>query len=115
MCKKFYSYMIMTATNKVYCGYTDNVEERFKKHQEGSAAKFTRANKPIKIVYIKEHASKSEAMKAECALKKLTRPQKEKLFQTFIQENICSMQKNSCHPELVSGSDKSCDSETSSE
>ena len=46
----------------------------------GLAAKYTRAHKPLKMVYIKEFATKSEAMKEECRIKKLTRKQKEQLI-----------------------------------
>ncbi len=42
--------------------------------------KYTRAHKPLKMVYIKEFATKSEAMKEECRIKKLTRKQKEQLI-----------------------------------
>ena len=61
MSGKFYVYMILTERNTLYCGYTDNVEKRFNEHKSGKGAKYTRANKPVKIVYIKEFPSKSEA------------------------------------------------------
>lgn len=76
MDKKYYTYIILTVTNKLYCGYTDDVEKRYKKHLEGTAAKFTRANKPSKLVYIREFCTKQEAMKEEYRIKHLTRKQK---------------------------------------
>ncbi len=78
--KKFYVYIILTVNNKLYCGYTDNVQKRYELHKEGKAAKFTRANKPFKLVMVKEFNSKSEALKEEARIKKLTRIQKEKLI-----------------------------------
>lgn len=77
--KKYYVYIILTVTNKLYCGYTDNVEKRYKLHCEGKGAKFTKANKPQKLVYVKEFQSKIEAQKEEYRIKKLTREQKEQL------------------------------------
>ena len=77
--KKFYTYLILTVDNKLYCGYTDDPEKRFEKHKAGLAAKYTRAHKPLKMVYIKEFDTKSEAMKEECRIKTLTRKQKEEL------------------------------------
>ena len=74
--KKFYVYLILTDTNKLYCGYTDNLERRYKLHCAGKGAKFTRANKPIKLVYSKEFDTKEDAMKEECRIKKLTRQEK---------------------------------------
>lgn len=79
--KKFYTYILLTINNKLYCGYTDDLEKRFENHLNGSASKFTRANKPVKIVYSKEYQTKSEAMKEEYSIKKLTREQKKELIQ----------------------------------
>ena len=80
MDKKFYTYIILTVDNKLYCGYTDDPEKRFEKHKAGLAAKYTRAKKPLKMFYIKEVATKSEAFKEVCRIKMHKRPQKEKLF-----------------------------------
>lgn len=82
MDKKYYTYIILTVNNTLYCGYTDDPVKRFEKHQAGLAAKYTRAHKPLKIVYLKEFSTKSEAMKEECRIKKLSRKQKEMLINT---------------------------------
>lgn len=78
--KKFYVYIILTVNNKLYCGYTDDVERRYKLHKEGKGAKFTRANKPFKLVYVKEFDTKQEAQKEEYRIKRLSRKQKESLI-----------------------------------
>ena len=80
--KKFYTYLILTENNTLYCGYTDDPKSRFEKHKAGLAAKYTRANKPVKMVYLKEFATKSEALKEECRIKKLSRTQKEALIKS---------------------------------
>lgn len=80
MCKKYYTYILLTENDTYYCGYTDDVEKRFLQHLEGKGAKYTRANKPVKIVYQKEFLTKSEAMKEECRLKKLTHKEKTELL-----------------------------------
>ena len=74
--KKFYVYIILTVTNKLYCGYTDDVEKRYKLHCTGKGAKFTRANKPLKLVYVKEFATKIEAQKEEYRIKQLSKKDK---------------------------------------
>ena len=51
---KYYTYIILTVNNKLYCGYTNDLEIRFQEHLNGTGAKFLRANKPLKIVYTKE-------------------------------------------------------------
>ncbi len=82
--KKFFTYILLTVDNKLYCGYTDNPESRFEKHKAGLAAKYTRSHKPLKMVYLKEFATKSEAMKEEYRIKKLSRQEKEKLIEASI-------------------------------
>lgn len=79
--KKFYVYILLTENNKLYCGYTDDVEKRYELHVSGKGAKFTRANKPLKLVYTKEFETKQEAQKEEYRIKHLTRKEKEKLIQ----------------------------------
>lgn len=78
--KKFYVYIILTVTNKLYCGYTDNVERRYKLHVDGRGAKFTKANKPLKLVYKREFETKQAAQKEEYRIKHLKRKEKEKLI-----------------------------------
>lgn len=80
MVKKYYTYILLIEDNSLYCGYTDDVERRFQAHMEGKGAKFTRAHKPVKIVYTKEFNTKSEAMKEEYRIKHLPRSEKLKLI-----------------------------------
>ena len=80
MDKKYYTYIILTEKNTFYCGYTDDAKKRFQAHLEGKGAKYTRANKPVKLVYQKEFDTKSDAMKEEARIKKLTHQEKLKLI-----------------------------------
>lgn len=81
MSEKHFVYILLTQNDTLYCGYTDNVEKRFNEHLSGKGAKYTRANKPVKIVYQKEFLTKSEALKEEYRIKhKLTKAQKLELI-----------------------------------
>ena len=81
MSEKHFVYMILTQKGTLYCGYTDDVEKRFNEHLSGKGAKYTRAFKPVKVVYTKEFSSKSEALKEEYRIKhKLSRKQKLELI-----------------------------------
>lgn len=83
MDNRHFVYILQTENNTLYCGYTDNVEKRFQAHLEGKGAKYTRANKPVKLVWQKEFDTKSEALKEEYRIKhKLTRKQKLELITT---------------------------------
>jgi len=68
----YYTYILLTEKDTLYCGYTDDVAKRFQAHCEGRGAKYTRANKPVKVVYTKSFNTKSEAMKEEARIKKLS-------------------------------------------
>jgi putative endonuclease len=77
MKEKHFVYILLTQNDTLYCGYTDDVEKRFKAHQEGRGAKYTKANKPVKVLWQKEFSTKNEALKEEYRIKrKLTRAQK---------------------------------------
>ena len=76
--------MLQCENNKIYTGVAKDVEARFETHLNGikkGGAKFTSANKPIKILYKKEFETKSEAMKEEVRIKKLQKEDKLKLVE----------------------------------
>ena len=78
---KHYVYILETERNTLYCGYTDDIEKRYQAHLDGKGAKYTRANKPTKLLWVKEFETKSEALKEEYRIKhKLTRKQKLELI-----------------------------------
>ncbi len=77
MGEKHFVYILLTERDTLYCGYTDDVEKRYQAHLDGKGAKYTRANKPIKLLWQKEFKTKSEALKEEYRIKhKLTKEQK---------------------------------------
>lgn len=76
MDKKYYTYVLLTEDNKLYCGYTDDVEKRFELHKCGKGAKYTRAHKPLKIVYTACFDTKLQAMEEERRIKKMKRKEK---------------------------------------
>ena len=79
--EKHFVYIILTDKNTLYCGYTNDVKKRFESHLAGKGAKYTKAFKPVKIVYQKEFPTKSEALKEEYRIKnKLTKAQKLELI-----------------------------------
>mgnify|MGYP001241216551 FL=1 len=51
-----------------YVGYTNNLENRLKKHNEGKGAKSTRGKK-WQLIYSKKFKNKKDAMKYEYFLK----------------------------------------------
>ncbi|MBQ4617378.1 MAG: GIY-YIG nuclease family protein [Clostridia bacterium] len=71
-----YVYLLRCRDDTLYCGYTTDVERRVKTHNEGKGAKYTKTRLPVEVVYIEECIDKSDALKRECAIKRLSREQK---------------------------------------
>lgn len=80
MSKKHYAYMLRCADNTIYSGYTNDLKKRVETHNNGRGAKYTKARRPVKLVYFEEFETKSEAMRREYEFKHLTRFQKEQLI-----------------------------------
>ena len=76
----YYVYLLECADGSLYCGYTNDLEKRIKNHNDGTGAKYTKPRLPVRLAYFEEFLTKSEALKRECAVKKLTRAQKERLI-----------------------------------
>lgn len=72
----YYVYLLECADKTLYCGYTDNLEKRLKTHNAGKGAKYTRARLPVKLLYSETFTEKSEALKREAQIKKLSRKEK---------------------------------------
>lgn len=80
---KFYAYILLCADGTCYSGYTTNISAREKAHNSGKGAKYTRSRRPVKVIYYEEFDNKSEALKREAALKKLSHKQKMRLAENF--------------------------------
>ena len=74
-----YAYLVRCSDNSLYAGWTNNIEKRIKSHNVGTGAKYTKSRRPVTLAYLEEFDTKSEAMKREAALKKMTHKQKEEL------------------------------------
>jgi putative endonuclease len=73
-------YILLCDHNKLYTGIAKDPKQRFIAHQNNLGAKFTRQNKPIRIVYTEKCENRSTALKREIQIKKFTRLQKEELI-----------------------------------
>lgn len=75
-----YTYIVRCSDGTLYCGYSTNPEKRVEVHNSGKGAKYTRSRIPVELVYKEEFETKQEALRRECAIKKLTRSKKIKLI-----------------------------------
>lgn len=77
-----FTYMVKCADGTFYTGWTNCLERRLKAHNEGKdGAKYTKAKRPVELIYYEGFATKEEAMQREYRIKKLSRREKERLLE----------------------------------
>jgi putative endonuclease len=69
-------YLIECADGSLYAGITTDVERRFRQHLSGKAARYTPSHAPLRLLASRRIGSRSDALKAEFALKRLPKGQK---------------------------------------
>jgi len=82
----FYVYILRTSSDTLYIGQTNNLERRMSEHTSKSvkSAKYIRYFLSFELVYSEKYQTRSEAMKREIELKKLTRAKKEELIASLV-------------------------------
>ena len=76
----WYVYLALSIDGKLYCGITTDPERRIKEHNTSKkGSKWTRAHRPLKLVYIEEATSRSIASKREYEIKQYSAVEKKKL------------------------------------
>lgn len=71
-----YTYLLRCADGTLYCGWTNHLAARVAAHNAGKGAKYTKTRCPVVLAYYEEYATRSEAMRREAAIKKLTKKEK---------------------------------------
>ena len=71
----WYVYILECKNKSLYTGMTNNLERRFKAHQNKSA-RYTSYNPPLRIIYTEKSPTKSEALKREAEIKHWPRVKK---------------------------------------
>ena len=73
-------YMLRCGDGSLYTGITNDLPKRLKTHAAGKASRYTRSRLPATLAYSEPQRSKSAALKREAAIKRLTRPQKQRVI-----------------------------------
>ena len=73
-------YMLRCRDNSLYTGYTNDLDNRIEKHNDGRGAKYTASRRPVKLVYCEPADTKEAAMKREIQIKRCTKSEKEALI-----------------------------------
>ena len=74
-------YIVRCSDDSLYTGIARDVVKRVGEHNSGKAlaANYTRARRPVVLVYRETAQTRSEALKREYAIKQLSRKKKEEL------------------------------------
>ena len=75
-----YTYIVQCSDGTYYTGWTNDLEKRLAAHQAGRGGKYTRAHRPVELVYVERFATRHEAMRREWVIKRLTHAQKLQLL-----------------------------------
>ena len=75
----WFVYLVRCADGTLYTGITNDLSRRLKKHNAGTASRYTRSRLPVVLVYQEVQASRSDALKKELVIKGLSRKEKELL------------------------------------
>jgi putative endonuclease len=73
-------YLLRCADDTLYCGWTTDPDRRARQHAAGVASRYTRVRRPVELVWSSECADRSEAMREEARIKRLTRAEKRALI-----------------------------------
>lgn len=73
----YYLYILKCADETLYTGITVDLKRRVREHNSSDlGAKYTRARRPVKIVYSKKYRNRSSVSREEARIKALTRAKK---------------------------------------
>ena len=58
-----YTYILKCKDDSLYTGWTNDLKKRITSHNAGKGAKYTKARRPVELVYYEEFQTREEAMK----------------------------------------------------
>jgi len=82
--KLWFLYIVMCSDESLYTGITTDIDRRLYEHNyTKKGAKYTRARRPVRLMYCATYETRSIAAKAESNIKKLNRADKLILCKSF--------------------------------
>ena len=76
-------YLVRCADGSLYCGIAIDVNARIAQHNGAKlGARYTKSRRPVQLVYSEFCGTRSDALKREIRIKKLSRAEKERLIES---------------------------------
>ena len=80
----YHVYIVQCADNTLYTGIAKELNRRISEHNSSDkGAKYTKARRPVTLLYHEECADRSVASKREYAIKKMTKEKKLSLIASY--------------------------------
>jgi len=73
-------YIVRCSDRSLYTGITTDLKARLIRHNAGTASKYTRSRRPVRVVYTQRMKNESAARKREARIKRMSRKEKEALL-----------------------------------
>ena len=74
--KSWCLYLIECRSGAYYAGITNDLDARYRAHNEGRGARYTRANPPLRLIGSRPYPDRASASRAEAAIKRQPRARK---------------------------------------
>jgi putative endonuclease len=75
-------YLLRCRDGSLYTGITTDLERRLARHRAGTASAYTRARRPVRLVYHEYQLDRPAALRREAALRRLSRAEKLELVRS---------------------------------
>ncbi len=69
-------YILACGDGSLYTGITNDLDRRLAAHAAGTASRYTRSRRPVRLAYGEPAADRAAALRREAAIKRLTRADK---------------------------------------
>ena len=76
----FYCYIVECADGTFYTGWSTDPARRLRQHAAGRGARYTRAHRPMRLVFVEPQPDRTTAMQRERAPKAMSRSRKQALI-----------------------------------
>jgi putative endonuclease len=78
----WYVYVVRCADRTLYTGVTTDTGKRMADHNAGRGARYTRARRPVELVYVEEAPDRGAAQRRESEIKRMPAAAKQRLIDT---------------------------------
>ncbi|MFH2064885.1 MAG: GIY-YIG nuclease family protein [Pseudomonadota bacterium] len=91
--RKWLVYLVQCSDQSLYCGITNNLNNRLAVHNAGKGAKYTRSRRPVTLVGVSSEMTMSQALKLEYRVKQVPSSRKQLELTNRKDETIMSIRK----------------------